>query len=199
MPVHWVDLAEGIGFEDLHIDGSFDEVYEHLVQRGRGGIRLWETAHSWIRRCRISNVIASFFIGHSYGATAISNIVDGRFGHNLGNIFGSTYCLNALLEDYTDRGMWHGAAVSHYSAGSVTWHVRGPLVGGPPDTHGAQSRHSLFDNCDSISHHTSGGGVESLPRTIWMDTHAGTTPSPTAAPLICGHPADTGLRSLRAT
>ncbi len=176
MPVHWVDLAEGIGFEDLHIDGGFDEVYEHLVQRGRGGISLWETAHSWIRRCRISNVITAFSIGHSYCGSAVSNIIDGRSGHNLGNIFGSTYCLNALLEDYTDRGMWHGAAVSHYSAGSVTWHVRGPLVGGP-DTHGAQSRHSLFDNCDSISHHTSGGGVESLPHhldgyTRWNNTVA---------------------------
>ena len=176
MPVHWVDLAEGIGFEDLHIDGSFDEVYEHLVQRGRGGISLWETAHSWIRRCRISNVIAAFSIGHSYCGSAVSNIIDGRSGHNLGNIFGSTYCLNAFLEDHTDRGMWHGAAVSHYSAGSVTWHVRGPLVGGP-DTHGAQSRHSLFDNYDSISHHTSGGGVESLPHhldgyTRWNNTVA---------------------------
>ena len=68
----------------------------------------------------------------------------------------------AFLEDHTDRGMWHGAVVSHYSAGSVVWQVTGPLVGGP-DTHGAQSRHSLFDNYNSISHHTSGGGRSSLP------------------------------------
>ena len=162
MSVHWIDLQEGIGFEDLHIDGSFDEVYEHLVQGGRGGISLWETAHSWIRRCRISNVIASFFIGHSYGTTAVSNIVDGRFGHNLGSLFGSTYCLTAFLEDYTDRGMWHGAAVSHYAAGSVVWHVRGPLVKGP-DTHGAQARHSLFDNYICVNHQASGGGRGSLP------------------------------------
>ena len=162
MSVHWIDLQEGIGFEDLHIDGSFDEVYEHLVQEGRGGVSLWETAHSWIRRCRISNVIASFFIGHSYGTTAVSNIVDGRFGHNLGNIFGSTYCLTAFLADYTDRGMWHGAAVSHYAAGSVVWHVRGPLVKGP-DTHGAQARHSLFDNYICVNHQTCGGGRDSLP------------------------------------
>ena len=162
MGVHWIDLQEGIGFEDLHIDGSFDEVYEHLVQGGRGGFSLWETAHSWIRRCRISNVIASFFIGHSYATTAVSNIVDGRFGHNLGSLFGSTYCLTAFLEDYTDRGMWHGAAVSHYAAGSVVWHVRGPLVKGP-DTHGAQARHSLFDNYICMNHHASGGGRDSLP------------------------------------
>ena len=49
MSILWQDLTVGIGFEDLHIDGSFDEIYEHLVQRGRGGITLSKTAHSWIR------------------------------------------------------------------------------------------------------------------------------------------------------
>ena len=162
MNVLWQDFTVGIGFEDLHIDGSFNEVYEHLVQRGRGGISLSKTAHSWIRRCRISNVIDAFSISQSYCGSAVNNIVDGRFGHNLGGIFESTYSLVAFLEDHTDRGMLHGAVVSHYSAGSVIWHVDGPLVGGP-DTHGAQSRHSLFDNYKSISHHTSGGGRDSLP------------------------------------
>ena len=176
MNILWQDLTVGIGFEDLHIDGSFDEIYEHLVQTGRGGIKLSKTAHSWIRRCRFSNVIDAFSISQSYCGSAVNNIVDGRFGHNLGGIFESTYSMVAFLEDHTDKGMVHGAAVSHYSAGSVTWHVQGPLVGGP-DTHGAQSRHSLFDNCDSISHHTSGGGVESLPHhldgyTRWNNTVA---------------------------
>ena len=162
MSVLWQDLTVGIGFEDLHIDGGFNQTYEHLVQRGRGGISLSKTAHSWIRRCRISNVIAAFSISQSYCGSAVNNIVDGRSGHNLGGIFESTYSMVAFLQDHTDRGMWHGAAVSHYSAGSVIWHVDGPLVGGP-DTHGAQSRHSLFDNYKSINHHTSGGGRDSLP------------------------------------
>ena len=162
MTVLWQDLTVGIGFEDLHIDGSFDEIYKHLVQSGRGGISLSKTAHSWIRRCRFSNVIDSFSISQSYCGSVVSNIVDGRFGHNLGGIFESTYSIVAFLEDHTDRGMLHGAAVSHYSAGSVVWHVGGTLVNGP-DTHGAQSRHSLFDNYKSISHHANGGGRDSLP------------------------------------
>ena len=162
MSVLWQDLTVGIGFEDLHIDGGFNQTYEHLVQRGRGGISLSKTAHSWIRRCRISNVIAAFSISQSYCGSAVNNIVDGRSGHDLGGIFESTYSMVAFLQDHTDRGMLHGAAVSHYSAGSVIWHVDGPLVRGP-DTHGAQSRHSLFDNYKSINHHTSGGGRDSLP------------------------------------
>ena len=162
MSILWQDLTVGIGFEDLHIDGSFDEIYEHLVQYGRGGIKLSKTAHSWIRRCRISNVIAAFTISQSYCGSAVNNIVDGRFGHNLGGIFESTYSMVAFLEDHTDKGMVHGAAVSHYSVGSVVWYVGGTLVNGP-DTHGAQSRHSLFDNYNSITHHASGGGRDSLP------------------------------------
>ena len=162
MSVLWQDLTVGIGFEDLHIDGSFDEIYEVHVQSGRGGIKLSKTAHSWIRRCRISNVIAAFSISQSYCGSAVNNIVDGRFAHELGGLFESTYSMVAFLQDRTDRGMSHGPAVSHYSAGSVVWHVTGSFAGGP-DTHGAQSRHSLFDNCNSISHHTSGGGQDSLP------------------------------------
>ena len=162
MNVLWQDLSVGIGFEDLHIDGSFDEIYEHLVQEGRGGISLSNTAHSWIRRCRISNVISAFLISSSYCGSAVNNIVDGRYGHNLGGILASTYSMVAFLQDHSDRGMWHGAAVSHYSAGNVIWHVSGPLVRGP-DTHGAQSRHTLFDNYTSISHQASGGGIGSLP------------------------------------
>ncbi len=174
MRVVWTDLSEGIGFEDLHIDGSFDEVYVHLHHVGRGGIGLSNTAHSWIRRCRFSNVISSFRLTHGYGSSAISNIVDGRFGHNLSDFVASTYCLNAFLQDHTDRGMWHGANVSHWSAGNVVWHVGGPSVGGP-DTHGSQARHTLFDNYNSNSHHTSGGGRESLPHhldgyTRWNNT-----------------------------
>ena len=162
MRVVWTDLAEGIGFEDLHIDGGYDEIYIHLQYFGRAGINLSNTAHSWIRRCRFSNVISSFRVTNSYGSSAVSNIVDGRFGHNLSDIVGSTYCLIAFLHDYSDRGMWHGANVSHWSVGNVVWHVRGPSAKGP-DVHGAQPRHTLFDNYRSVNHHTSSGGGSAMP------------------------------------
>ena len=162
MIVVWTDLSEGIGFEDLHIDGGYDEIYMHLQYYGRGGIKLSNTAHSWIRRCRFSNVISSFNVTNSYGTSAVSNIVDGRFGHNLSDFVGSTYCLIAFLHDYSDRGMWHGANVSHSSVGNVVWHVRGPSAKGP-DVHGSQPRHTLFDNYRSVNHHTSSGGGNAMP------------------------------------
>ena len=160
--VNWRDMTVGIGFEDLHIDGNLQEPYEHLVQEGRGGITLWHTAHSWIRRCRFSNTINAFGHHVSYSNSALGVILDGRYGHIPGSVTYSTYCFIGLLADYTDKGMWHGISVASSSAGTVIWEIDGKQMRGP-DTHGSQPRHTLFDNYNSISHQASGGAIFNLP------------------------------------
>ncbi len=160
--VNWRDMTVGVGFEDLHIDGNLQERYRHLVQEGRGGITLWHTAHSWIRRCRFSNTINAFGHRVSYNNSALGIILDGRFGHYPGSVTASTYCFIGLLEDHTDNGMWHGVSVAQSSAGTVVWEINGKRMRGP-DTHGSQPRHTLFDNYNSISHHASGGAIANLP------------------------------------
>ena len=174
--VNWRDMTVGVGFEDLHIDGNLQEPYEHHVQNGRGGITLWHTAHSWIRRCRFSNTVDAFRFQVSYSSSALGNIVDGRYGHFSGIVSVSTYCFVGLLDDYTDKGMWHGISVDNASAGAVVWKIGGKLMKGP-DTHGAQPRHTLFDNYNSINHQASGGAIENLPHhldgyTRWNNTVA---------------------------
>lgn len=160
--INWRDLTVGVGFEDLHIDGNLQETYEHLIQKGRGGITLWHTAHSWIRRCRFSNTVNA--LGHhaSYGNSALAIILDGRYGHVPGSVTVSTYCFIGLLEDYTDKGMWHGLQSASSSAGTVIWRIGGKHMRGP-DTHGSQPRHTLFDNYNSINHQASGGAISNLP------------------------------------
>ncbi len=160
--VNWRDMTVGIGFEDLHIDGNLQELYEHLVQEGRGGITLWHTAHSWIRRCRFSNTINAFGHHVSYSNSALEVILDGRYGHIPGSVTVSTYCFIGLLTDYTDKGMWHGISVASSSAGTVVWEIDGKQMRGP-DTHGSQPRHTLFDNYNSINHQASGGAIFNLP------------------------------------
>ncbi len=160
--VNWRDMTVGIGFEDLHIDGNLQEPYEHLVQEGRGGITLWHTAHSWIRRCRFSNTINAFGHHVSYSNSALGVILDGRYGHIPGSATYSTYCFIGLLTDYTDKGMWHGISVASSSAGTVVWKIDGKQMRGP-DTHGSQPRHTLFDNYNSINHQASGGAIFNLP------------------------------------
>ena len=160
--VNWRDMTVGVGFEDLHIDGNLQEPYEHLVQEGRGGITLWHTAHSWIRRCRFSNTINAFGHHVSYSNSALGVILDGRYGHIPGSVTVSTYCFIGLLTDYTDNGMWHGVSVASASAGTVVWEVDGKQMRGP-DTHGSQPRHTLFDNYNCINHQASGGAIFNLP------------------------------------
>ncbi len=160
--VNWRNLSVGVGFEDLHIDGNLQETYQHLVQSGRGGIMLWHTAHSWIRRCRFSNTINAFGHHVSYCSSAFGIILDGRYGHVPGSVTVSTYCFIGLLQDYTDKGMWHGLQSASSSAGTVIWRIDGKQLKGP-DTHGSQPRHTLFDNYNSINHQASGGAIPNLP------------------------------------
>ncbi len=160
--VNWRDLTVGVGFENLHIDCNFQQTYRHLVQKGRRGILLWHTAHSWIRQCRFSNAIDSFNHHVSYSNSALGIIIDGRAGHHPGSVSHSTYCFIGLLDDNTDTGVWHGITVSATSAGTVAWEIGGATMKGP-DTHGAQPRWTLFDNYDSVNHHSSGGSVANLP------------------------------------
>ena len=160
--VNYIDLAVGIGFEDLHIDGNLQETYVHHEYYGYGGIMLQFTAHSWIRRCRLSNTVNALGLHNSYGASAVSIIVDGRFGHQPGGIHASTYCFVGLLEDHTDKGVFHGSVVANRSAGTVFWRIGGPKLRGP-DAHGDFPRHTLFDNYHCRAHDNSGGSVVIRP------------------------------------
>jgi hypothetical protein len=160
--VYWTDMSENIGFEELHIDGGIDTDYVHH-DFGRSGISLKSAAHSWIKNCRFSNVDRGTQINNSYASSAISNIVDGRYGHYNGNLSGSTYCFVGLLESHANRdGHIHGFTISSRSAGNVLWGIGGSRIRGP-DTHGAQPRLTLFDNYSSYNHESSSGQGKNLP------------------------------------
>ena len=160
--VYWKDLTVGIGFEDLHIDGGFNQTYRHLEQVGYTGIQLGHTAHSWIKNCRFSNVVVGFSIGQAYACSAISIIVDGKFGHYSGTIGGATYCFIGLLEDFSNRGMHHGVSVANKASGNVIYGISGNSMKGP-DAHGSCPRHNLFDNYSSKTHASWGGHTINLP------------------------------------
>ena len=160
--VYWRELTEGLGFEDLHIEGTLNENYEHRVHRGSGGISLKYTAHCWVKRCRFSNVIDSVWFGNSYANTALANITDGNGGHNPLTAITSTYSLFGLYEDRTSNGIVHGVTVANASSGTVFYRIGGPLFGGP-DTHGGQPRDTLIDNLYGRYHDGSGGTPASKP------------------------------------
>ena len=156
------NLNTGIGFEDLHIDGNMKEPYEHNVQNSRGGIQLWYTAHSWIRRCRFSNTTTAIMFANNYCSSAISNVVDGNAAHYPVVCIRATYSFVGLFEDYTNNGMFHGMSVASFTVGSVFWRIGGTSMRGP-DGHGEQPRYTLFDNYRSVDHDRSSGTFRRLP------------------------------------
>ena len=155
-------LNTDIGFEDLHIDGNMKEAYMHNVQNSRGGIQLWYTAHSWVRRCRFSNTTSAIMFENTYCSSAISNVIDGNAAHYPAVVLGSTYVFVGLLEDYTNNGMFHGVSIAGRTVGSVFWRIGGTSMRGP-DGHGHQPRLTLYDNYSSVDHDRSSGTYKNLP------------------------------------
>ncbi len=163
--VSWAELSVGIGCEDLHFDSGLDQDYMHnwdIATAGRGAFAIQQTAHSWIRRCRLSNVVLGAIVGESYCGTIHSIIVDGNFGHYPVIMGGSTYSFIGLVEDRSNKGMHHGISVSEKSVGAVCWVIGGYNMKGP-DTHGNMPRHNLFDNYYGNNHHSNGGQERNLP------------------------------------
>ena len=154
------DLAVGMGFEELHIEANVANNYVHL-DYGHNGIGLQNTAHSYIRNCRFTNVDTGFGMGGSYASSVIGIRIDGRDGHYPGYSGGNTYCFIGLVEQHTDGKGIHGIS-SSASAGTVMWGIGGPSIHGP-DTHGAQGRDSLWDNYRAYSHQAIGGALQNLP------------------------------------
>ena len=154
------DLAVGMGFEELHIEANVANNYVHL-DYGHTGIGLQNTAHSYIRNCRFTNVDTGFGMGGSYASSVIGIRIDGRDGHYPGYSGNNTYCFIGLVEQHTDGKGIHGIS-SSASAGTVMWGIGGPSIHGP-DTHGAQGRDSLWDNYRAYSHQAIGGALQNLP------------------------------------
>ena len=143
-------LNVGMGAEDLHFDGGLHHNYVHLEEQTSSSNRsifYWNMcAESWVRRCRFTDVTGGGTLKGSYASYFIEIIFDGRYGHGLHGLNGSTRCLIGLVEDHTNRGMHHGIGVSHHSSGCVVWAVGGPKLKRSRYTWCKQSRMSLFDN-----------------------------------------------------
>lgn len=164
--VAWKEYSIGIGFEDIHIDGGFNESYRHHGGSGHysyGGIGLSQTAHSWVRRVRLSNCIDPLGFSDSIHNTAKHIIIDGKKGHFPAQIVNSSHCIITFLEDRTDSGCFHGVSVQSSQTGNVFYALAGARLKGP-DGHGSFPRNTLFDNMFSVSHEDGGGTPQHKPR-----------------------------------
>ncbi|WP_010177974.1 DUF4955 domain-containing protein [Aquimarina agarilytica] len=182
--VRAVTLLENCGFEDIHFKGNFNKEFKHhknyIHDEGWKFISMSDIAHSWVRRCRFSDVNKCISMESAYASSITSILVDGNRGHGISVVNnGSTRVLQGLIWDNTNKGMWHGTDMSSRACGSVVWRVNAPNGRGW-DLHAAQPRTNLIDNYISYDLSGVGGHYSNNPNhlkglTIWNQKRVGKT------------------------
>ena len=160
-----VQMTTGLGIEDLHIDLGFNEEYRHLVHGGRRAFSFNHAANSYVTRCRISGSVVGFTLWRCHNISITSLLYEGKRGHYMGASLYSSNVFVGYIEDWTNKGQWHGLSLKDNSCRTVFTHVGGPSVLGP-DCHGGSPRWSLIENYHANHHHSSGGAIENLPHHI---------------------------------
>jgi hypothetical protein len=179
------NLLENCGFEDIHFKANFNDVFVHhndyIHDYGWKGVDLKNVAHSWIRRCKFSNVSkAATITGRSYASSILNILVDGNAGHALSQVgFRSTRVLQGLIWDNTNNGQFHGTDMSGGVAGSVSWRIDAKKGYGF-DLHADMPRTNLIDLYTQVETEGNGGNYTNLPNhlkglTMWNIERVGTT------------------------
>ncbi len=178
-----ITLIEGCGFEDIHFKANFLEKFSHhknyIHDYGWHALAMKYVAHSWVRRCKFSNITGVITFRTAYASTINSILIDGNRGHSttIAN-FGSTRILQGLIWDNTGSGQWHGADVSAGACGSVIWRVQGSKRGW--DSHASQPRTNLIDLYESSGLASAAGSYRNYPNhlnglTLWNQKRSGSS------------------------
>ncbi|TRX49039.1 DUF4955 domain-containing protein [Fulvivirga sp. M361] len=177
-------LLENCGFEDIHIKGNFLDQFVHHKNNyhdyGWNGVDLRNVAHSWVRRCRFTNVtMGAKITARSYASSILNILVDGNAGHALTQAgYRSSRILQGLIWDNTNNGQFHGADMSGGVAGSVVWRVDA-RKGKGFDLHASMPRTNLIDLYVQVETDNVGGNYKNLPHhltglTMWNIEQVGT-------------------------
>jgi len=129
-----------------------------------------KVANSWVRRCKFSNVTGAVSINNSYASSILMLLVEGNSGHKLTNVTKSTRVLTGLINDASNYGQFHGAAMSHKTSGSVIWRVKTPKQGW--DSHADIPKNNLVDLYEGSKMTNHGGFYKNEPHhlkglTLW--------------------------------
>lgn len=155
-------VLQECGFEDIHVEGNFHEVYIHHKQNGFGAITMESCLNSWIRRCRFTNMINGASLSGCVASSMLHNEIGGTPGHSSFSISFGTNNLFGLSRDVC--GYYHGPNVSHLAIGSVVWrYTANHGARGGPDFHATFPQVTLWDACDSKYLGSHGGNFKDLP------------------------------------
>ena len=164
--VEGLNLAEGLGVEDIWFQGNFHEIIVHhknfIHDAGWTFLSIGRATNAFIRRIRLTDVCAGISIGNGYACTMINIRFDGNPGHCTVN---ATNSYGVLMVNVTDAsnapGMWHGPCSSNSSCNTVIWRYEGQARSGP-DFHASWPYCTLVD-ASSCKYIGNGGNYELLP------------------------------------
>lgn len=173
---------EHVGVEDIYFKGNFQDEFVHhknyLHDNAWSIISMQRVANSWVRRCRFSNITGAVSLNNSYASSILMLLIDGNSGHKLTNVTQSSRILTGLINDQTNHGQFHGAAMSHKTSGSVIWRVKTPKQGW--DSHADIPTKNLVDLYVGSKMTNHGGFYKNEPHhlgglTLWNYKRMGDT------------------------
>ena len=169
-----VNFLNHVGVEDIYFKAHFEDDFVHhknyIHDNAWSIVAMHKVAHSWVRRCRFSNITGAVSLSKSYASSILMLIVEGNRGHKLTNVARSTRVLSGLIHDKTNKGQWHGASMSHLTSASVIWRVNTPKQGW--DSHADIPKNNLIDLYRGANITSHGGFHENEPHhleglTLW--------------------------------
>lgn len=183
---HWnakpYTALENVGVEDIHFKANFQDEYIHhkdfIHDNAWSIIAMSKMANSWVRRCRFSNITGAVVMDNSHASSILMLMIDGNAGHKLTNVTKSSRVLTGLINDQTNNGQFHGAAMSHWTSGSVIWRIKTPKQGW--DSHADIPKNNLVDLYEGSKMTNHGGFYKNEPHhleglTLWNYKRVGDT------------------------
>ncbi|MFD1616299.1 DUF4955 domain-containing protein [Gelatiniphilus marinus] len=173
---------ENVGVENIFFKANFKDKFVHhkdyIHDNAWSIIAMNRVANSWVTKCRFSNVTGAVSINNGYASSILQLLVQGNSGHKLTNVTQSTRVLTGLINDASNYGQFHGAAMSHKTSGSVIWRVKTPKQGW--DSHADIPINNLVDLYEGSKMTNHGGFYKNEPHhlkglTLWNYKRVGNT------------------------
>ena len=165
---------ENVGVEDIFFKANFKDKFKHhkdfIHDNAWSIIAMQRVANSWVRKCKFANITGAVSMNNSYASSILMLLVEGNSGHKLTNVTQSSRVLTGLINDKSNYGQFHGAAMSHKTSGSVIWRVKTPKQGW--DSHADIPKNNLVDLYEGSKMTNHGGFYKNEPHhlkglTLW--------------------------------
>lgn len=146
--LHEHSHVQGMGVEDITFVGNFKEKFGHHLNAthdsGFKMLTLLRQVHSWVRRCRFTDVSEALSVQRSANVSVYSCSITGNQGHSAIRSEASTRVFIGNIDD--QPAQFHSAGVSKTSIGTVLWRNT-TSSNSCFESHADQPRETLIDKC----------------------------------------------------